>query len=92
MKTTDNKQMKLSVDIDEETAKGNYYNMFIINFSENEFTIDCGFNSPGFKKIKISNRLIVSPGQMEKLSAVIQESLRKYKDKYENKPEGKLIN
>jgi Protein of unknown function (DUF3467) len=78
----ENKKKPVKIEIDEKIINGQYVNTFIVNFSENEFILDFAFQAPGLQKIKITNRMIVTPRQMSKFIDVSYESLKKYEENY----------
>ncbi|MBN2725653.1 MAG: DUF3467 domain-containing protein [Deltaproteobacteria bacterium] len=79
--------LPFDIDMSEDVAKGQYSNTFILNHTENEFILDFALQAPGIEKVKILQRIIITPKQMEKLTMLMGESLEKYKTVYGAKKE-----
>lgn len=77
-------KMPFEIDITEETARGQYINTFIINHTENEFLLDFAIQAPGFEKVKVLQRIIVTPKQMERFAGLVLESYKKWDSTYGN--------
>lgn len=73
-------QVKLEIQLDEETAQGIYANLAVINHSDAEFTIDFIFVQPQGAKAKVRSRIITSPRHLKQLIGALQENLRRYEE------------
>jgi len=72
------KEVKLEIQLDEETAQGAYCNLAVINHSDSEFTIDFIFVQPQTPRAKVRSRIITSPRHAKRLLLALQENLARY--------------
>ena len=73
-------EIKLEIQIDDETAQGVYSNLALVNHTETEFTIDFIFVQPQVPKAKVRSRIITSPRHLKRLIGALQENLRRYEE------------
>ena len=71
----------VSLDIDEETARGVYANFAVVAHSNTEFIIDFAFVSPQ-QKNKVRSRIISSPSHTKRFVAALADNIRKYEEKF----------
>lgn len=76
------KNVKLEIQIDDETSQGVYINLAAVNHSESEFIIDFIFAQPQAPKAKVRSRIITSPQHTKRLVATLQENLRHYEAQF----------
>lgn len=70
----------INVKIEDSVLKGNYANNMQVAFSAEEFVMDFMnlFPPQGI----ITNRVIVSPGHMKRMIAVLSGTLKRYEDQH----------
>jgi len=73
---------KIQVDIDDQTAQGQYANLALSNFSKEECVLDFAFLQPNIGKAKIRSRVILSPNNAKKLVLMLQANLKTYEKKH----------
>jgi len=78
----DHKQKKINVELDAQTAEGIYSNLAMITHSEAEFIVDFINMMPGAPKAKVKSRIIITPQHAKRLTAALQDNLRKYEAQY----------
>jgi len=75
-------EIKLEIQLDEETAQGAYANLAVVNHSDTEFTLDFIFVQPQSPRAKVRSRVITSPRHAKRLLLALEETLRKYEAKF----------
>ena len=73
---------KLNIELSPEVAKGSYSNLSIITHSSNEFIIDFLKLLPGIPKAIVSDRIIMTPENIKRLSHALAENIGKYESKF----------
>ena len=76
---TDN---KLNIELSNEVAQGSYSNLAIVTHSPNEFVIDFVKMLPGMPKAQVSNRIIMTPGNLKRLIHALQDNVNKYENEF----------
>jgi hypothetical protein len=76
------KQVKLEIQLDEETAQGVYANLAVVNHTDTEFTLDFIFVQPQAPRAKVRSRVITTPRHVRRLIAALEENLRRYEQKF----------
>jgi hypothetical protein len=76
------KEVKLEIQLDEETAQGVYANLAVVNHTDTEFTLDFIFVQPQAPRAKVRSRVITSPRHVRRLIAALEENLRRYEQKF----------
>jgi hypothetical protein len=76
------KQVKLEIQLDEETAQGVYANLAVVNHTDTEFTLDFLYVQPQAPRAKVRSRVITSPRHVRRLIAALEENLRRYEQKF----------
>lgn len=71
-------EVKLEIQLDEETAQGVYANLAVVNHTDSEFSLDFIFVQPQGPQAKVRSRVITSPRHVKRLIAVLEEDLRRY--------------
>ncbi len=71
-------QVKIQIDIDPVTANGVFINLAMVNFNENEFTLDLAYLQPQAPRASVRARAITSPKHMKRLMLAIQDAVQKY--------------
>lgn len=72
------KQLGIDIELDENTAQGNYSNLAIISHSTSEFIIDFAAVMPGMPKAKVKNRIILTPEHAKRLLLSLQDNITRY--------------
>ncbi|MFI3263966.1 MAG: DUF3467 domain-containing protein [Rikenellaceae bacterium] len=68
----------INVDIDEQTAQGQYSNLAIISHSPTEFVVDFATMLPAMPKAKVTSRVILAPEHAKRLMYSLQENIARY--------------
>lgn len=76
------KEIKLQIDLDENTAQGVYSNFAVVNHSDAEFVIDFVYLQPMQPKAKVRSRIITTPKHAKKLMAALSENLKRYEERF----------
>jgi len=76
------KELKLEIQIDDETASGCYTNMVVINHNDSEFVFDYIYVQPQAPKAKVQARLITSPRNAKRLLRVLLQNIDVYERQY----------
>jgi len=74
------KELKLEIQIDDETAQGVYANLAVVNYTDSEFVIDFIFVQPQAPKAKVRSRIVTSPAHLKRLIRVLEENLQSYEE------------
>jgi hypothetical protein len=75
-------QVQLQIDIDPVTANGAFVNFAMVNFNENEFTLDLAYVQPQAPRASVRARAITSPKHMKRLMLAIQDAVSKYEERF----------
>jgi hypothetical protein len=75
-------QPQLQIEIDDATARGAYANLALITHSETEFVLDFMFLQPQSEKSRVLSRILTSPVHVKRLSAALQDNIRKYEARF----------
>ena len=70
--------MGMDIELDAETAQGNYSNLAIISHSTSEFILDFATILPGLPKAKVRSRIILTPEHAKRLLMSLQENIQRY--------------
>jgi len=70
--------IQVQVELDPEIAQGMYVNMAMVNYSENEFTLDFIYVQPQGAKAKVRSRVISGAKHTKRLLMALQDSVKKY--------------
>ncbi len=68
----------LELDLDEQTALGQYANLAIISHSSSEFIVDFAAVMPGLPKARVRSRIILTPEHAKRLLLTLQENVTRY--------------
>lgn len=80
--TEEKKNLKLEIQIDDETSQGVYINLAAVNHSESEFVIDFIFAQPQAPKAKVRSRVITSPQHAKRLVAALHDNILRYETQF----------
>lgn len=75
-------QVQLQIDLDPVIANGAFINLAMVNFNENEFTLDLAYVQPQAPRATVRARAITSPKHMKRLMLAIQDSVQKYEQRF----------
>jgi hypothetical protein len=78
MSDPNTKEIKLEIQLDEETAQGVYVNLAVVNHNDTEFTLDFIFVQPQAPRAKVRSRVITSPRHAKRLLLALQENVANY--------------
>ncbi len=82
-KTTPLSQAKrLDVRAEDSVARGVYSNSAMVNVTENEVTIDFVYVAPHAATGHLQSRVILTPRQAKLLTRVLQDSIRRYEERF----------
>ena len=79
---TQDKQVQIQIQLDDETAQGIYANLALVNHTETEFTLDFMYLQPQHPKAKVRARIISSPKHTKRPLNALQENMRRYEDRF----------
>jgi hypothetical protein len=72
------REVKLEIQLDEETAQGVYCNLAVVNHTDTEFILDFIFVQPQVPRAKVRSRVVTSPRHVKRLLLALQENLTRY--------------
>ncbi len=75
-------QKKLNIEIDEETAQGQYSNLAIVNHSPSEFVVDFVNIMPGAPKSKVRSRIILTPQHAKRFLKAMGDNIARYESQH----------
>jgi len=78
MSDPNTKEIKLEIQLDEETAQGVYINLAVVNHNDTEFTLDFIFVQPQAPRAKVRSRVITSPRHAKRMMLALQENVANY--------------
>ena len=78
MSTPPTKEIKLEIQLDEETAQGVYVNLAVVNHNDTEFVFDFIFVQPQAPRAKVRSRVITSPRHAKRMLLALQENVARY--------------
>ncbi len=76
-----NKVKELKLEIDKDTAKGQYTNMALIAHTKDEFILDFAFAYPGQSPI-VNSRVITNPQHALAFLRSLEENISRYESKF----------
>jgi len=82
MSNPETKEVKLEIQLDEETAQGVYVNLAVVNHNDTEFTLDFIFVQPQAPRAKVRSRVITSPRHIKRLLLALQENLTRFESTF----------
>ncbi|NIQ93417.1 MAG: DUF3467 domain-containing protein [Desulfuromonadales bacterium] len=75
-------EVKIEIQVDEETAQGVYANLAVVNHSDAEFTLDFIFVQPQAPRAKVRSRIVTSPKHVKRLLTALEDNLKKYEERF----------
>jgi hypothetical protein len=75
---SETKTQTLEIQLDEQVAQGSYCNRAIITHSPSEFIIDFAAVLPGITKVRVKNRIVLTPEHAKRLLLTLQENISRY--------------
>ena len=75
-------ESQLQIQMDDDTANGEYVNMALVNHTETEFTLDFIYVQPQQPKAKVRSRIITNPKHMKRLLLAMQENVAKFEARF----------
>lgn len=82
MSDQNSKEVKLEIQLDEETAQGVYVNLAVVNHNDTEFTLDFIFVQPQAPRAKVRSRVITSPRHAKRMLLALQENVARYEKSF----------
>ena len=76
------KDIKLEIQLDDETAQGVYANLAVVNHTDAEFVIDFVFVPPQSPRARVRSRVVTSPAHVRGLIAALEENLRHHEERF----------
>ncbi|ACY17719.1 DUF3467 domain-containing protein [Haliangium ochraceum] len=76
------KAPKIQLQMDDETGRGNYANLVIINHTDSEFLLDFAFLTPGSPRAKVCSRIISSPRHTKRLLRALQKNIERFEERF----------
>lgn len=76
------KEVKIEIQLDEETSKGQYINAVISQYSPTEFILDFLFIAPGQSKTKVGSRVILAPEHAKRLMQNLKNNIDSYEQNF----------
>jgi hypothetical protein len=76
------REIKLEIQLDDETAQGVYCNLAVVNHNDTEFTLDFIFVQPQAPRAKVRSRVVTSPRHAKRLLLALQENLAHYEQNF----------
>lgn len=77
-----NQPTQIQIELSEDVAQGTYANLAIIAHSSSEFIIDFVRLVPGVPKVKVQERIILSPENAKRLLYALQDNIVKYEEQF----------
>ena len=75
-------EVKLEIQLDDETAQGKYANLAVINHSDAEFCVDFIFVQPQAPRARVRSRVIISPKHAKQLLGALHENVRQFEQQH----------
>lgn len=75
-------EIKLEIQLDEETAQGIYANLAVVNHNDTEFVLDFIFVQPQAPRAKVRSRVITSPRHAKRMLLALQENVARYEKQF----------
>lgn len=85
-KQKEQKELKLEIQLDDETAQGVYANLAVVNHTDAEFIIDFVFVPPQSPRARVRSRVVTSPAHVRGLIAALEENLRHHEERFAAPP------
>ena len=76
------KQVNIEIQLDEQTALGQYVNMVVAQHSPSEFVLDFIFLAPGQPKARVRSRVIMGPEHAKRLLKLLTENIARYEHRF----------
>lgn len=77
----DDKEKTIKIDISDELSQGDYVNLAISNFNQEEFVLDFVYVQPSGQKGKVLSRVILSPRNAKRLAEMLARNVVDYEKK-----------
>lgn len=72
---------EIELEIDDKVAQGNYANLVVSNFNDDEFIMDFAFIQPNMPKGKIRSRVVMTPKNVKRLKRLLDQNIDHYESK-----------
>ncbi|MDO5759696.1 MAG: DUF3467 domain-containing protein [Bacteroidota bacterium] len=78
----EDKDKKLDIELDAQTAFGVYSNLQIVQHSISEFVVDFLQVMPGIPKAQVRSRVVLAPIHAKKMLYALQENIARYEKQF----------
>jgi hypothetical protein len=75
-------QKQLSINIAPDKQQGVFANLALIAHTPTEFVLDFAQMMPGLQKANVVARVVVTPDQVKKILAALQNNISQYEQKF----------
>jgi hypothetical protein len=75
-------KMKIQIQLDDDTARGTYSNLQIIQHSDTEFIVDFLFLQPHIPKTKVRSRVIMAPRHAKQLVQILGQHVKHFEEMF----------
>lgn len=72
----------INLQLSESVAKGQYANVAITAFNQDEFIVDFGFIQPHVNQAAVLSRIIMNPKQIKRLSQLLDQNILDYEKQF----------
>lgn len=69
---------EIDIELNDQTAEGQYSNLVIISHSTSEFVVDFAQIMPGYPKARVKSRIILTPEHAKRLLLSLQDNISRY--------------
>jgi len=76
------REIRIEIQLDEETAQGAYANLAVVNHTETEFVLDFIYVQPQAPRAKVRSRIITTPRHAKRLLRALQDNLARYEVRF----------
>ncbi|TYO96370.1 uncharacterized protein DUF3467 [Geothermobacter ehrlichii] len=76
------REIRIEIQLDEETAQGAYANLAVVNHTDAEFVLDFIYVQPQAPRAKVRSRIITSPRHVKRLLRALQDNLDRYEARF----------
>ncbi|GAB4559319.1 MAG: DUF3467 domain-containing protein [Geothermobacteraceae bacterium] len=76
------KEIRIEIQLDEETAQGVFANLAVVNHTDAEFVLDFIYVQPQAPRARVRSRIITTPRHVKRLVKVLEENLARYEERF----------
>ena len=82
MDENNNQKQGFPIELNPETALGQYANLALISHSSSDFVLDFARMLPGMSKPQVRSRVVLAPEHAKRLLQALQENIYKYEQTF----------